>query len=65
MARKVPRHCPLVFLVKVRRREYKASGKGECRKMRSEARREDERGLTAVDRNFEFLTWTLEGLSRF
>jgi hypothetical protein len=53
-ATKVPRQCPLVLLVKVVRREGKAFGTGEGNAMRSGARREDEQGLTAFDRSFEF-----------
>jgi hypothetical protein len=48
---KVPRQCPLVLLENVGLVESKASGIGEGRTMRSEARREVEQGLAAFDEN--------------
>jgi hypothetical protein len=51
---KVPRQCPLVFLVKVGCKEGKTFGSEEGTQMKSGGRREDEQGLTAFDRNFEF-----------
>jgi hypothetical protein len=53
-ALKVPRHCPLVLLLKIRSKEDKTFGCGGGRVMKCGITREIEQCLTVFDHNFEF-----------